>query len=724
MLLPKQSRNYVTGLAAACSLLLIACSPEEVRQVNLIPKPEQMTMTGGTFTVDSLALFGGQSSRNIKTVIDEAWSGNPEGYQLDVTPGGIDLRAGSPDGLFYGMQTLRQLYAGGEVPCVSIRDNPRFGYRGLHLDVSRHFFSKEEVMKLLDVMSFYKLNTLHMHLTDAGGWRIEIDKYPKLTSETAFRTESDWRKWWDGRDRKYLPEGTPGAYGGYYTKEDIREIVKHAASKHINIIPEIEFPGHSEEVLMAYPELSCSGKPYLNGDFCIGNEQSFAFMEDVLAEVIDLFPSEYIHIGGDEAGKSAWKTCPKCQGVMKKNGMKSVDELQSYMIHRAEEFLNSKDRKLIGWDEILEGGLAPEATVMSWRGEDGGIKSARMGHDVVMTPGNYMYLDFYQADPKTQPYAIGGYTPIKKVYSYDPIPADSLTAEECRHILGVQANTWTEYIQTPEHLEYMMFPRALAVAEIGWTPQELRTWEDFKPRMNAHISKLQGMGIRTFTLSDELEVTMQVDTAGREIEVILDAEKYPAEIRYTTDGSVPVASSALYAGPITVQDSAHIKAAIFRDGVLQGTPTEKKVDYHRAINKPIHYNSKLYEGYMAGGTNALLDGYRGGLTYLDGRWQGYLDDLDCVIDMEEDTDIHKVSIRFMQLIGPGVFQPGQVELLTSEDGENFISRGIVPTTVPADDPDLLFQEYTFDGNWKTRYIRLKAPRANPGFIFADEIVVW
>ena len=724
MLLPKQSRNCVTGLAAACSLLLIACSPEEVRQVNLIPKPEQMTMTGGTFTVDSLALFGGQSSRNIKTVIDEAWSGNPEGYQLDVTPGGIDLRAGSPDGLFYGMQTLRQLYAGGEVPCVSIRDNPRFGYRGLHLDVSRHFFTKEEVMKLLDVMSFYKLNTLHMHLTDAGGWRIEIDKYPKLTSETAFRTESDWRKWWDGRDRKYLPEGTPGAYGGYYTKEDIREIVKHAASKHINIIPEIEFPGHSEEVLMAYPELSCSGKPYQNGDFCIGNELSFTFMEDVLAEVIDLFPSEYIHVGGDEAGKSAWKKCPKCQALMKEKGMKNVDELQSYMIHRAEEFLNSKDRKLIGWDEILEGGLAPEATVMSWRGEDGGIKSARMGHDVVMTPGNYMYLDFYQADPKTQPYAIGGYTPIKKVYSYDPVPADSLTVEECRHILGVQANTWTEYIQTPEHLEYMMFPRALAVAEIGWTSQELRTWEDFKPRMNAHISKLQGMGIRTFTLSDELEVTMQVDTAGREIEVILDAEKYPAEIRYTTDGSVPVASSALYAGPITVQDSAHIKAAIFRDGVLQGTPTEKKVDYHRAINKPIHYNSKLYEGYMAGGTNALLDGYRGGLTYLDGRWQGYLDDLDCVIDMEEETDIHKVSIRFMQLIGPGVFQPGQVELLTSEDGENFISRGIVPTTVPADDPDLLFQEYTFDGNWKTRYIRLKAPRANPGFIFADEIVVW
>ena len=724
MLLPKQSRNYVTGLAAACSLLLIACSSEEVRQVNLIPKPEQMTMTGGTFTVDSLALFGGQSSRNIKTVIDEAWSGNPEGYQLDVTPGGIDLRAGSPDGLFYGMQTLRQLYAGGEVPCVSIRDNPRFGYRGLHLDVSRHFFSKEEVMKLLDVMSFYKLNTLHMHLTDAGGWRIEIDKYPKLTSETAFRTESDWRKWWDGRDRKYLPEGTPGAYGGYYTKEDIREIVKHAASKHINIIPEIEFPGHSEEVLMAYPELSCSGKPYQNGDFCIGNEQSFTFMEDVLAEVIDLFPSEYIHVGGDEAGKSAWKKCPKCQALMTEKGMKSVDELQSYMIHRAEEFLNSKDRRLIGWDEILEGGLAPEATVMSWRGEDGGIKAARMGHDVVMTPGNYMYLDFYQADPKTQPYAIGGYTPIKRAYSYNPVPVDSLTAEESKHILGVQANTWTEYIKDEKHLEYMMFPRALAVAEIGWTPQEERSWEDFKPRMNANIPVLQRMGIHTFTLSDEIETTMEVDTLRREIKVMLDAEKYPAEIRYTTDGSIPAASSRVYDGPIVVKDSADIKAAIFRDGQLQGTPTEKKVDYHRGINKPIHYNSKLYSGYMAGGMNALLDGYRGGLTYLDGRWQGYLNDLDCVVDMGEVTDIHKVSSRFMQLIGPGVYQPGEVELLTSEDGESYISQGVIPTTISNTDKDLSFQEYTFNGDWKARYIRIKAKEANKGFIFTDEIVIW
>lgn len=718
-------RKCMTGLVVIGLLFLCCCAPEEVRQVNVIPLPADMTLTGGVCKIDSALLFSGQSSSKLKIQMeDRAEAGNPEAYRLEVTKGEIRLQASAQIGVFYGMQTLCQLYAHGGVPCVTIEDAPRFGYRGLHLDVSRHFFPKEEVMNLLDVMSQYKLNRLHLHLTDAGGWRFEVDKYPKLTAETAFRTESDWRKWWNGKDRRYLPEGTPGAYGGYFTKQDIREIVAYAADRYIEVVPEIEFPGHSEEVLTAYPELSCSGKPYVNGDFCIGNEQSFIFMEDVLAEVIELFPSKYIHVGGDETGKKAWKSCPKCQALMKKEGMKNVDELQNYMIHRTEAFLLSKGRQLIGWDEILQGGLAPEATVMSWRGEEGGIRAARMGHDVVMTPGNYMYFDFYQADPKTQPYAIGGYTPVKKVYSYNPLPVDSLTEEEQKHILGVQGNTWTEYIQTPEHLEYMMFPRALAVAEIGWTPQDLRTWDGFKPRLNAHISRLQAMGINCFTLSDELEATMQVDTVGRQITVTLDSEKCPAEIRYTTDGSMPTASSALYEAPIVVKDSAHIVAAIFRDGTLQGIPTEKVVDYHRGINRPIHYYNRLYSGYMAGGMNALLDGYRGGLTYLDGRWQGYLDNLDCAIDMGETTDLHKVSVHFMQLIGPGVFQPRQVELLLSDDGEHFTSCGVIPTTIASDNPDLSFQTYTFQGAWTARYVRVKAARMQGGFIFADEIVIW
>ena len=469
---------------------------------------------------------------------------NPEGYRLLVSENGIEIAGASNAGIFYGVQTLRKsipAVAEGmdiELPAASINDYPRFPYRGMHLDVSRHFFPVDSVKKFIDILALHNMNRFHWHLTDDQGWRIEIKKYPELTQIGAQRKETVI-----GRNSgKY--DGKPYGEGMFYTQDEIRDVIAYAQERFITIIPEIDLPGHQLAAITTYPDLGCTGGPYevwtqwgVSDDvICAGNEKAMTFLEDVLGEVIDLFPSEYIHVGGDEAGKSAWKKCPKCQALMKEKGMKNVDELQSYMIHRAEEFLNSKDRKLIGWDEILEGGLAPEATVMSWRGEDGGIKSARMGHDVVMTPGNYMYLDFYQADPKTQPYAIGGYTPIKKVYSYNPVPADSLTAEECRHILGVQANTWTEYIQTPEHLEYMMFPRALAVAEIGWTPQELRTWEDFKPRMNAHISKLQGMGIRTFTLSDELEVTMQVDTAGRKIEVILDAEKYPAEVRYNTVG--------------------------------------------------------------------------------------------------------------------------------------------------------------------------------------------
>lgn len=706
------------------SLVLFSCCREEHVSVNLIPDPAEMQITDGYLKVDSALIFGEEGSSLFKSVIDESLQDkNPESYELNVTQKGIELKASTEAGLFYGKQTLRQLYTQRGIPYVSIKDAPRFPYRGLHVDVSRHFFPKEEILKLLDVMSYYKFNRLHLHLTDGGGWRIQIDKYPKLTGMAAFRTDSTWNHW--GRDQKFLPEGTPGAYGGYYTKEDIRKMVAFAKERHITILPEIEFPGHSSEVFAAYPELCCAGKPYQGGDFCIGNEKTFSFMEDVLSEVIELFPSTYIHIGGDEASKRAWKTCPKCQALMRKHHMTDVDELQSYMIRRAEEFLISKGRKLIGWDEILEGGLAPEATVMSWRGEAGGIKAARMGHDVVMTPSAYMYFDAYQADPVTQPEAIGGFTPVKRVYSYNPVPVDSLKQEEYAHILGVQANTWSEFIPNSDHLEYMIFPRALALAEVAWTPQEKRDWNDFKPRLNAHIPILQRMGIHPFTLSNNIDPVMEVDTLKKEIRVILDAEKYPAEIRYTTDGTTPDASSPIYRSPILVKDSADIRAVIFQDGQPQGKVVEKRVDYHRGINKPIHYNSELFAGYMAGGMNALLDGYRGGLTYMDGRWQGYTNDLDCVVDMGEVTDIHKVSARFMQLTGPQVFQPGEVELSLSEDGVSFSSEEVIPTVIPNDDKKLSFQEYTFRGNWKARYIRVKAKEVNhKSFIFTDEIVIW
>ena len=726
MLIPKRVGKVLGGTLLVGSVLFTSCNQTVETQIQLIPEPFEMTQSDGMFKVSQAMLVGaGSASNKVNFRVDPNATDIPdEGYQLEIDEAGVRLTAKTETGLFYGKQTLLQLLTPNGLPYVKINDQPRFPYRGLHLDVSRHFFDKEEVKKLMNVMSYYKLNTLHLHLTDAGGWRLQIDKYPKLTQEGAFRTQSDWREWWDnGKDRQYLKEGTEGAYGGYYTKDDIRDMLAYAAEKHITIIPEIEFPAHSDEVFVAYPELCCAGKSHTSGDFCIGNPKTFEFMENVLTEVIELFPSEYIHIGGDEAGKNTWKTCPKCQALMKKEKLANVDELQSYMIRKAEEFLNSKGRRLIGWDEILEGGLAPEATVMSWRGEAAGFKSARMGHDVIMTPGSYMYFDFYQADPRHQPVAIGGYTPIRKVYNYNPIPQDSLTAEEAKHFLGVQANTWTEYIPTPEHLEYMMFPRALAVAEIGWTPQEKRDWQDFKPRVNAHIPVLQQMGLNPFPLSNELEFDMVVDTIQKEIRVTMDAEKYPAEIHYTTDGSTPTASSPIYQEPIVVKDSAKIVAGIFVNGQLQDRVSEQRVDYHKGIGKSIRFNSRLYPGYMAGGINAIINGYKGGLTYLDQRWQGYTDNLDCVIDLGEVMDLHQVSSKWMQLTGPGVYQPEKVEVLTSEDGKNFTSQGVIPTTIPQDKSDLTFQEYTFQGNWKACYVQLKAQ--NPkGFIFVDEIVIW
>ena len=418
---------------------------------------------------------------------------SPESYTLSVTPRRIIICSTSGAGLFYGMQTLLQLLTpsgtGYSVASVEIEDTPRFAYRGFMLDVSRHFFSKEFVKKQIDALAFYKINRLHLHLTDAAGWRIEIRKYPLLTDFAAWRTEPNWKKWWNG-GREYVRFDEPGASGGYYTQKDICEILEYARQHYMTVIPEIEMPSHSEEVLAAYPQLSCSGEPYKNSDFCVGNEETFTFLENVLTEVMELFPSEYIHIGGDEAGKSAWKTCPKCQKRMKDEHLANVDELQSYLIHRIEKFLNAHGRHLLGWDEILQGGIAPNATVMSWRGEEGGIAAVTSGHRAVMTPGAYCYLDSYHDAPYSQPEAIGGYLPLKKVYSYDPVSV-SLTTEQAKLVYGVQGNLWVEYIPTPEQVEYMMYPRILALAEVAWSAPERKSWRDFHARALKAVRELQ-----------------------------------------------------------------------------------------------------------------------------------------------------------------------------------------------------------------------------------------
>lgn len=739
-------------------VLFTACRKESVDEIKLqlIPQPENVVFKNGWFTLDANTSVAASENDTVKAcadllagmiteksgyglkqakgadhaiqlALDTTLTGEPEGYKLGITPEKIVLMAGSGAGLFYGVQTLGQLledsqfYDAGKrvwrLPALQISDHPAFPYRGLHLDVSRHFFSKEFVMKCLDLMSVYKLNRLHWHLTDAAGWRIEIKKYPELTERAAWRSQEDYLAWWKG-DRHYVTRDSAVAYGGYYTQEEIREVVDYAAKHHITVIPEIEMPGHSEEVLAVYPQLSCSGKPYQNGEFCIGNEQTFEFIENVLTEVLELFPSEYIHVGGDEASKAAWKKCPRCQKRIREEHLEDEKGLQSYLIRRVGEFLKSKGRKLIGWDEILEGGLAPEATVMSWRGEDGGIEAARMGHDVIMTPGAYCYFDSYQADPETQPYAIGGFTPYLKVYSYHPVPEKLTTAEAC-HILGAQANLWTEYIQTPQHAEYMLFPRLLALAEVVWSPLEQRDREDFKRRVGKHIPLLQQRGVNVFTLSDHVDILTEVDTLNQRIKVWFDSEKYRPEIWYSINEEEP----RLFDTAFFVRGAARIKAFIVEQGKKSEEVSVANIDYHKGIGKKVSYKNRYSGSYPAAGERTLTDGYRGGLTYSDGRWQGFLTHIDVTVDLDSVCDLSYVSTGFMQLIGPGVYMPEYVVISVSVDGKNFRDVARIENDVPVDKKELVIKDFTAHFGAKARYVRLFA-RKHAGFQFIDEIIIY
>lgn len=427
-----------------------------------------------------------------------------EAYSLSVRNNRITILAGTYSGAFNAIQTLLQMTVNGKertLECCTVNDSPRFSYRGLHFDVSRHFRSKEFLMKQIDAMSLLKLNKMHLHLTDGAGWRLEIEQYPRLTEFAAWRPYPSWTEWWKG-GRLYCESDDPRAEGGYYTKEDMKELIEYARLRNIEVIPEIEMPGHSEEVIAAYPELSCSGEMYKDSDFCPGKEATFVFLQNVLDEVMELFPSGYVHIGGDEAGKGSWKTCPDCQRRMQEEGLKDVDELQSYLIHRIEEYVNSKGKKIIGWDEILQGGLAPNATVMSWRGTEGGIKAIESGHDVIMTPGSHCYFDYTQDAPFKEPVSIGGYTPLSKTYSYEPLEA-GISEDNASHLLGIQGNLWSEYVKEDSHAEYMYYPRAFAIAETGWSRSEDKDYGRFRENALNVCELLNEMGFTTFDLKNE-----------------------------------------------------------------------------------------------------------------------------------------------------------------------------------------------------------------------------
>lgn len=614
-----------------------------------------------------LALVPGGRRAPVKFHIDPH-SGkvtDKEGYSLKVTPREIVVEACDAAGAFYAVQTLLQTAVKDttgmwSIPCMEIKDAPRFPYRGLMLDVSRNFQPKEFVLKQLDAMARFKLNRLHFHLTDGAGWRIAIDRYPRLTQFAAWRPYADWMAWWKA-DRHYCESTDPRACGGFYSKEDIREIVEHARRLHITVIPEIEMPGHSEEVLAAYPELSCTEKPYTCSDLCPGNEKTFEFLENVLLEVMELFPSEYIHIGGDEAGKAAWHDCAKCQARMKAENLSDVEELQSYLIHRVEIFLNAHGRRLLGWDEILQGGLAPNATVMSWRGVDGGLEAIRSGHDAIMTPGEFCYIDYAQDAPFTQPVSIGGYTPLRKVYSFDP-SFPELTNDERRHMLGVQANLFTEYISSPEHVEYMLYPRVLAMAEVGWSRPENRDYESFHERALRAVERLRADGYHPFDLSTEYGERPESKTSAK----------------------------------------------------------------HLALNKPVNYRTPWAAQYPAAKETTLTDGIIGGWTYGDRRWQGFLDsDMDVTVDLEISRPIHYIGATFMQSAGPYVWMPQQVEISVSEDGKHFTPLTTIHNDISPKCPDLLFKTFAWTGNTDARYIRYVARDCGipGGWLFTDEIIV-
>ena len=622
---------------------------------SLTPVPAEISISNGEYR------FEGEPKVKYVTLRDGSIPA--EAYKLKVDKKGVTISSCDPAGVFYAQKTLEQMLQTKDgvnvLTFCEIYDFPRFPYRGLHFDVSRHFRSVDFLKKQIDAMVAYKMNRMHIHLTDAAGWRMQIDSYPRLHEFAAWRPYAQWKKWWFESDRPYCEEDTPGAYGGYYTKEQLKDLVQYAADRFVQVIPEIEMPGHSEEVLAAYPELSCSGKPYVQGEFCVGNEETFKFLQAVLDEVMEVFPSEYIHIGGDEANKEHWKKCPKCQQRMQEEGLENVDELQSYMIRRVASYVQSKGRKVIGWDEILQGGLAEGAAVMSWRGTEGGIKALSMGHDVIMTPSGCCYLDYTQDAPFKEPESIGGYVPLSKVYAYDPIDA-AMPQDKLHHLLGIQANLWTEYVQTDSHAEYMYWPRAIAVAETGWSQPEKKDMNDFRRRALVQLEVLKRKGYEVFDLANE-----------------------------------------------------------YGERKLAQTGLE-----HKAKGKRVTYNKPIQDWYQASGETTFTDGVIGGWTYGDGRWQGFLSDIDVTIDLEEVKKVSYIGGTFMQLRDPGVFMPRKVDILVSEDGVNFTLVSTVWNDIPVTASELLFKAFDVICDVDVRYVRYHAYRSTMrGFLFLDEIIV-
>jgi hexosaminidase len=669
---------------------------------------------------------------------------NPEGYQLTISDKTIRIKADSPIGFFYALQTMYQLMPveiygqkkiglkKWSVPAVQIADAPRFAYRGLHLDVCRHFFPIEFIKEYIDAMAIHKLNYFHWHLTDDQGWRIEIKKYPKLTEIGSKRDETLIGYYFSRSPQLF--DGKP--YGGFYTQAEAREIVAYARDRFITVIPEIEMPGHAQAAIASYPYLSCTRNPNLKvatkwgvfPDVFCPRDSTFKFLEDVLTEIMDIFPGMFIHIGGDECPKDRWKACPDCQALIKKEGLKDENELQSYFIKRIERFVNSKGRQIIGWDEILDGGLAPNATVMSWRGVRGGIAAAKNGNDVIMTPSAQCYFDHYQSNPVTEPVTIGGYLPLEMVYRYEPVPTE-LNADEAKHILGAQANLWTEYMPESENVEYMAFPRISALSEMLWSTRANRNWDLFRNRMTVQMERYKQLNINASKAFYDVQFKTNF-TSDNQIQITLSCDCPNAQIQYEINGK-----KTLYKAPFILKETTNVSVKSFVNGHELGKTNTQRfvVSKITGISYTKTPNNTWYDG---GNINALTDGVLGNnVVYTQWVGTSHGKDAEIIVDLKKTQSIDRFSAGFLHAPALCVVLPSTLKVYGSVDEKNYkflseyqIARSLSPTW------EIVRPVLSFDAV-KIRFLKIEINSGgnclpeSPGtaegsLIFMDEIGAW
>lgn len=663
----------------------------------------------------------------------------PEAYNLDVSPGGIEIKAGSPVGYLYAEQTLIQLAElNGKrfIPCMRVRDYPRFAWRGMHLDESRHFMGKAFVKNYIDWLFAMKMNVFHWHLTDAQGWRIEIKKYPKLTSVGAWRPD---RTGILNSDADNAKPGEPMTYGGFYTQNDVREIVAYAAKRNITIIPEIEMPGHTTAALVAYPEYSCSGGPFpmpggakncVYPNFCVGNENTYTFLEDILSEIIDLFPSQYIHIGGDEVERSQWEKCSRCQDKKKALGLTDEAQLQVYFTKRIEDFLIKKGRRLMGWDEIMEGGnLTPSAGVMVWRGENLAREATSAGHEVVINH-NY-YLDLYQGNPEFEPVSYG-YLPLEKVYNYNPVPAD-FSPEQTRKVLGVEGCLWTENVYNTQNAAYMLFPRLFALAEVAWTREDRRDWTDFRRRIPGLMAGLDKNNIQYATSVFDPTIKITTDSVSKNLFCSLEQQIPLGDIHYTTDGTTPGPESPIYQGSFKLTRPGTILAYAELNNGRKSKTLSVPFKPSKASGKTFKLVSLPDARYNGNNPGALVDGLRGTTSFHDGHWVGFYGaDIDLTIDLGKQQSLDSLNFSLQQAEGSWIYLPTECWVETSGDGKKW-ERACTLTNaeiVAKSATNIKPISVKLNGQ-STRYIHLFAK--NPGqhpvypdgkcWLFVDEVSV-